>query len=197
MCQNIINSSNNLSTILAVSHPINKLTSLHFFIRISKIISSGAAQEAITSLKNNKSTGPDEIKNEFIKYGSGEITKSLSQTFNKTFENETITISWNKSNANNIVKESQTKNYYVVRGVSLTNNICKIFEKVINNRIKLVLSLTEAQVGAREGRSSVDQFIIKSVIQQRKFQRKKTHIALTDIEKAFDYTWRERLFYNL
>ena len=52
-------------------------------------------------------------------------------------------------------------------------------------------------MGAREGRSSVDQFIIKSVIQQRKFQRKKTHIALTDIEKAFDYTWRERLFYNL
>ena len=52
-------------------------------------------------------------------------------------------------------------------------------------------------MGAREGRSSVDQFIIKSVIQQRKFQRKKTHIALTDIEKAFDYTWRERLFYKL
>ena len=40
-------------------------------------------------------------------------------------------------------------------------------------------------------------FILKSVIQQRKFQRKQTYIALIDIEKAFDYTWREGMFYNL
>ena len=42
------------------------------------------------------------------------------------------------------------------RGISLTNNMCKIFEKLINNRIKSVLSFIEAQMGAREGRSSVD-----------------------------------------
>ena len=52
-------------------------------------------------------------------------------------------------------------------------------------------------MGAREGRSSVEQlFILKSVIQQRKFQRKQTYFALIDIEKAFDYTWRG-MFYNL
>ena len=73
-----------------------------------------------------------------------------------------------------------------------------MFEKVINNRIKSALSFAEAQAGARERRSSVDQlFILKSVIQQRKFQRKQTYIALIDIEKAFDYTWREGMFYNL
>ena len=99
-----------------------------------------------------------------------------------------------------LIKESQTKNYQKIReaAISLTNNICKIFEKVINNRIKSALSFTEAQAGAREGRSSVDQlFILKSVIQQRKFQRKQTYIALIDIEKGFDYTWREVMFYNL
>ena len=50
-------------------------------------------QQAIKFLKNNKSTGPDKIKNELIKYGCGELTKCLSQTFNKIFENETIPIS--------------------------------------------------------------------------------------------------------
>ena len=44
-------------------------------------------------------------------------------------------------------------------------------------------------VGANNG--------IKSVIQQRKFQRKQTYIALIGIEKTFDYTWREGMFYNL
>ena len=162
-------------------------------------INEKEVQQAIKSLKNNKSTGPDKVKNEFIKYGGRELTKALSQTFNKIFENETIPISWNKSNTINIDKGKPDKELLEnKRGISLTNNICKIFEKVINNRIKSALSFTEAQAGAREGRSSVDQlFILKSVIQQRKFQRKQTYIALIDIEKAFDYTWREGMFYNL
>ena len=69
---------------------------------------------------------------------------------------------------------------------------------MINNRIKSVISFTEARAGAREERSSVDQlFILKSVIQQRNFQRKQTYVVLIDIEKAFDYTRREGMFYNL
>ena len=39
--------------------------------------------------ENNKSTGPDKIH----KYGGGKLTKLLSQTFEKIFENETIPIS--------------------------------------------------------------------------------------------------------
>ena len=61
----------------------------------------------------------------------------------------------------------------------------KIFEQVINNRIKSVLSFAGAYPGAREGRSSVDQFfILKSVIQQK--ISKKTDLYCTySIEKAF------------
>ena len=156
-------------------------------------------QQPIKSLKNNKSTKPDKIKNKFIKNGGGELTKALSQTFNKIFENESILISWNKSNTNNIHKGKPKKELLEnKRGISLTNNICRIFEKLINNKIKSALSFTEAQAGAGEGRSSVGQlFILKSVIQQRKFQGKQTYIALIDIEKAFDYTWREGMFYKL
>ena len=58
-------------------------------------IKEKGVQQAVKSLKNNKNTGPDQIKNEFIKYGRDELTKSLSQTFNKKFENETRPISWN------------------------------------------------------------------------------------------------------
>ena len=38
-----------------------------------------------------------------------ELTKSLSQKFNKIFENETIPISWNKSNTINIDKGKSDK----------------------------------------------------------------------------------------
>ena len=156
-------------------------------------------KQVIKSLKKNKSTGPGKTKNEFMKYGGGELTKSLSQTFNKIFENETIPILWSKSNATNIDEGKPDKELLDnKRSISLTNNICKIFERVIDNRIKSVLSFTVAQTGAREGRSTVDKFFIsKSVLQQRNFQRKQTYIELIDIEKAFGYTWREGMFYNL
>ena len=120
-------------------------------------INEKEVQQAIKSLKNNKSTKPDKIKNKFIKNGGRELTKALSQTFNKMFQNETITISTNKSNTINIDKGKPNKELLEnKRGISLTNNICRIFEKVINNRIKSALSFTEAQAGAGEGRSSVD-----------------------------------------
>ena len=98
--------------------------------KINDPINEKEVQQAIKSLENNKSTGPDKVKNEFIKYGGRELTKALSQTFNKIFENETIPISWNKSNTTNIDKGKPDKELLENKGgISLTNNICKLFEK--------------------------------------------------------------------
>ena len=74
-------------------------------------IKEKGVQQAIKSLKNNKNTGPDQIKNEFIKYGRDELTKSLSQTFNKKFENETRPIYGTNQIPPTLIKDSQRKNY--------------------------------------------------------------------------------------
>ena len=104
--------------------------------------------------------------------------------------------SWEKLDTINIDKGKPEKKLLENKTlISLTNNIRKKIEKVINNRIKSALSFTEPQAGARKGKSSVDQlFIPKSAIRQRKFQRKQTYITLKDIEKSFYYTWRQGMF---
>ena len=54
------------------------------------------------------------------------------------------------------------------RGISLSNNICKLFERVINYRIKGILKFAEAQAGARKNRAAVDQmFTLNAIIQNR------------------------------
>ena len=53
-------------------------------------INEKEVQQVIKSLKNNKSTKPDKIKNKFIKNGGRELTKVLSQTFNKMFQNVSL-----------------------------------------------------------------------------------------------------------
>ena len=76
------------------------------------------------------------------------------------------------------------------RGISFSNNICKLFERVINNRVKGTLQFTGAQAGARENRAAIDQiFTLKAIIQNRTSKGQPTYIAFIDLEKAFDKTW--------
>ena len=42
---------------------------------MSDPINEKEVQQVTKSFQNNKATGPDKVKNEFIKYGSRELTK--------------------------------------------------------------------------------------------------------------------------
>ena len=84
------------------------------------------------------------------------------------------------------------------RGISLSNNICKLFERVVNNTIKGTLHFTEAQAGARENRAAVDQiFTLKAIIQKRTSEGLPTYIAFIDLENMFDKTWVQGVNFNL
>ena len=84
------------------------------------------------------------------------------------------------------------------RGISLSNNICKLFERVVNNTIKGTLQFTEAQAGARENRAAVDQiFTLKAIIQKRTSEGPPTYIAFIDLENMFDKTWVQGVNFNL
>ena len=99
----------------------------------------------------------------------------------------------------NIDKDKNNKELLLIkRGISLSNNICKLFERVINNRIKGTLRFTEAQAGTRENRAAIDQiFTLKAISQNRISKGQPTCIAFIDLEKAFDKTWVQGAFFNL
>ena len=84
------------------------------------------------------------------------------------------------------------------RGISLTSNICKLFERILNNRVKKRIKFTEAQAGGREGRSCIDQlFILKSVVNQFQHDQKPVYSAFVDLEKAYDKVWPSSIFHIL
>ena len=59
------------------------------------------------------------------------------------------------------------------REITLTSNIEKLFERVINNRLVKILEFSEGQAGGRKQRSTVDQlFILKSLINEAKINKK-------------------------
>ena len=95
-------------------------------------------KKATQTLKNNKSTGPELIKNEFIKYGGNNLLEKLTHFFNEIFNHEQIPQSWLRSMIINIDKGKKNKELLSnKRRISLSNNICKLFERVINTELQL------------------------------------------------------------
>ena len=75
------------------------------------------------------------------------------------------------------------------RGINVSSNVGKVFERIINNRIIKMLPFTEAQAGGRKEYSTVDQlFILKSIIRKSVFQKKRPlYITFLDIENVILY----------
>ena len=72
------------------------------------------------------------------------------------------------------------------RGISLCNNISKIFEKIIVNRLNKHLNFTGAQAGARPQKSTLNiLFTLKSIIQQRKREWKETYVAFIGVMQLY------------
>ena len=68
------------------------------------------------------------------------------------------------------------------RGISLTSNVDKVFERILNARVIQNLPFSEVQAGGRPNRSTVDQiFTLKEVVKQRSSEIKPTYCAFIDI----------------
>ena len=73
------------------------------------------------------------------------------------------------------------------KGMSLSNNVSKVFEKIIVRRMHNEIFSTEAQAGGRLDRRTADHiFPLKPVIQQKFYEKKKTYIAFIDLEKGYN-----------
>ena len=74
----------------------------------------------------------------------------------------------------------------------------KLFERIINNRIKNVVKFTEFQAGGQQGKSTADHInILKSLINHSKLSRKPIHIIFLDVTKAYDNAWLNAILYVL
>ena len=156
-------------------------------------------KHVISTLPLNKSCGPDEIPNEFIKYGGTKLQESLFTLFSSIFHAEHPPNQWNHSNLINLDKgRGDPQLLSNKRGITLSSNLSKLFERVLNNRVRRYMKFTEAQAGGREGHSCIGQlFTLKSVINQYSHEKKATYCAFVDLEKAYDKVWPCSIFYIL
>ena len=142
---------------------------------------------ALSLPRNNKSEVPPTMKNEFLKYGGELIAILLKDYFQQILESEDIPTQWNSSILTNIDKGCQDKEKLnIKRGISLSSNIVKLFQKIIIIRQSNHLHFTEAQARAQPRKNThTNLMALKSLIQERINQNQETYVAFIDLEKAF------------
>ena len=109
---------------------------------------------------------------------------------------ETIPSAWRDSVLVPIFKEKgdiqECKNY---RGIKLLTHTFKIWERVLDRRVRECTDIHESQFGFMPGRSTTDAtFILKQTIEQYREGQKDICVTFIDLEKAYDRVPREEIW---
>ncbi|GKE39342.1 retrovirus-related pol polyprotein LINE-1 [Tanacetum coccineum] len=78
------------------------------------------------------------------------------------------------------------------RGIKLLGHTMKLWERVIERRLRRETSVFENQFGFMPGRSAVDAIhLIRSLMEKYRKRQRDMHMAFLDLEKAYDSVPRE------
>ena len=146
-------------------------------------------QEAIHTLKRNKSPGSDGITAEMLQAGGEQLARQMHKLCNKAWDEGTIPEEWGRSILVPIPKKGDLSNCSNYRTISLINHTGKVLLKVLLNRLKSHLDpyLSEEQAGFRKDRSTVHQILtLRLLAEKAKRQGKKVYNCFIDFQKAFD-----------
>ena len=90
---------------------------------------------AINHLKCGKASGPDDIRNEYIKYEKQNLKLVLNQLFNMIYDTGIYPENWSTGVIVPIYKKGDKDNPANYRGITLTCAMSKLFTFMSNRRI--------------------------------------------------------------
>ena len=159
--------------------------------------------ESIKTLKLNKSSGNDDIVNEYIISTKHIMMPIYIKLFNAILETGTIPTDWLTGIIIPIYKGKGSNldpgNY---RPITLLSCLGKLFTSILNNRLCKYIDenniLLESQSGFRKEYSTLDNiFSLYSLLEYHKSKKRKMYCCFIDFTKAFDNVWRIGLWQKL
>ena len=153
----------------------------------------------IKKLKRNKSLGIDKIPNEMFIEADKETRSILREILEQIHKTEEIPNSWEEGEIIRLYKGKGLKGKWSnERGITLASNIGKVYEIIINERVKKEVTITKAQAGGKTGCSTVDHLIVlKQTIEEIRAKGQTAYIIFLDVQKAYDKAWLDAILYAL
>ena len=156
-----------------------------------KAITNKEFKKAIKKLKRGKACGPDNIPNEIFIEANDQTKELLLHMFNRILATGNIPDEWQHGEITRLYKGKGKKGQCSnERGITLASNAGKLFERIINERIKLLVNMSDAQAGGRAGSSTTDHLLILSqTIKSALNGKKNMYVGFLDVTKAYDKAW--------
>ena len=147
--------------------------------------------EVIGKLKKKKAAGPDKLPNEIFTEADQEVRKIYLENFNNINQTMEIPKEWQEGEIKRLYKGKGVKGKCSnERGITLSSNYGKVYERLINERVIEMVNITDSQAGGKRGSSTVDHLVLaKEIVLSAKMQGKNTDAALLDVTKAYDKAW--------
>ena len=83
------------------------------------------------------------------------------------------------------------------RGIRLLEHAMKLFEKVLEERLRKLIKVDGLQFGFHPGRSTTDEIFIMRQLQEKLSEKKKLYHDFVDLEKAFNQVPRKVIKWEL
>ncbi|KAK3546147.1 hypothetical protein QTP70_024471, partial [Hemibagrus guttatus] len=154
-------------------------------------------RKALKRMKSGKAVGPDDIPVEVWKCLGEAAVEFLTSLFNRVLESERMPEEWRRSVLVPIFKNKgdvqSCSNY---RGIKLMSHIMKLWERVVEARLRKVVEICEQQYGFMPRKSTTDAiFALRILMEKYRDGQRELHCVFVDLEKAYDRVPREELWY--
>ncbi|KAK3523644.1 hypothetical protein QTP70_005831 [Hemibagrus guttatus] len=161
------------------------------------MIRKDKVRKALKRMKSGKAVGPDDIPVEVWKCLGEAAVEFLTSLFNRVLESERMPEEWRRSVLVLIFKNKgdvqSCSNY---RGIKLMSHTMKLWERVVEARLRKVVEICEQQYGFMPRKSTTDAiFALRILMEKYRDGQRELYCVFVDLEKAYDRVPREELWY--
>jgi Reverse transcriptase (RNA-dependent DNA polymerase) len=162
-------------------------------------ITDEEVRRAMSKMKGGKAPGPSGVGAELLS-AAGEVgIKAMVELCNAIVREGRMPEDWSKSWLVSIYKgKGDAMDCGSYRGVKLLEHAMKVFERVIEARVRSRCEIDDMQFGFRAGRGTTDAIFVVRQMQEKFLEEKKElWMAFVDLEKAFDRVPRQVVWWAL
>ncbi|KAK3522185.1 hypothetical protein QTP70_027006, partial [Hemibagrus guttatus] len=154
-------------------------------------------RKALKRMKSGKAVGPDDIPVEVWKCLGEAAVEFLASLFNRVLESERMPEEWRRSVLVPIfMNKGDVQSCSNYRGIKLMSHTMKLWERVVEARLRKVVEICEQQYGFMPRKSTTDAiFALRILMEKYRDGQRELHCVFVDLEKAYDRVPREELWY--